>query len=51
MVIMSSFSIQDIARAINEKRHLTLEEIRSASVVVIDDQAPAPVEKEGANND
>jgi len=50
MIIVSSFSIQDVARAINEKRYLTPDEIRRASVVVLDD-APAPSKEGGQEND
>lgn len=50
MVIMSSLSIQDLARAINEKRHLTPEELTRSAIVVIDD-APARAQEEGASNE
>lgn len=50
MIIISSFSVHDLARAINEKRHLTPEEIRSAAVVVIDD-VPVQDDNGGADNE
>ena len=50
MIIMSSLSIRDLARAVNEKRHLAPEEITRSGFVVID-AVPAPDQKEGADRE
>lgn len=42
MLLVGSISVQDLARAVNEKRYLTPEEITLEKIVVID-QDPAPV--------
>ena len=39
MIIMGSVRIQDLARAINEKRYLQPEEITSDKIIAIDNDA------------
>ena len=36
MIIVGNISIQDMARAINEKRHLTPEEIKTDAIIIVD---------------